>query len=84
MRKYTIVLTPNPGEDTCTVTMPALPGCIAEGRTVDACIERAREAIALHIEGLEAHGEPVPEEVDRPQPITIEVAACASNTWRKR
>jgi len=75
MRKYTIVLTPNPGEDISTVTVPALPGCITERRTVDECIERAREAIALHIEGLEAHGEPVPEEVDRPPASTIEVAA---------
>ncbi|MCL5266267.1 MAG: type II toxin-antitoxin system HicB family antitoxin [Chloroflexi bacterium] len=35
----------------------------------------AREAIALHIEGPIAEGEPVPEGKERPQVITIRVAA---------
>jgi antitoxin HicB len=35
-----------------TVTVPALPVVVTQGETVDECLERAREAIALHIEGL--------------------------------
>jgi predicted RNase H-like HicB family nuclease len=42
---------------------------------VEQCIERAREAIAGYIEDLIANGEPVPEEVERPQMVTIDVAA---------
>jgi len=67
MKKYTIILEPDLEEGGYTVTVPALPGCITQGETVEQCIERAREAIA--------NGEPVPEEVERPQMVTIDVAA---------
>jgi len=75
MRKYTIILEPDDEEGGYTVTVPALPGCITQGETISQCIERAREAIQGYIESLEAAGEPVPEEGERPQAITIEVAA---------
>lgn len=75
MRKYTIILEPDTEEGGYTVTVPALPGCITQGDTVEQCIERAREAIAVYIESLEADGEPVPEETEPPQMLTINVAA---------
>lgn len=75
MKKYTIILEPDLEEGGFTVTVPALPGCITQGETVEQCIERAREAIAGYIEDLIANGEPVPEEVERPQMVTIDVAA---------
>lgn len=75
MRQYTIILDPDPEEGMYTVTVPALPGCITQGHTVAECIERAQEAIAVFIESLQAAGEPVPEETERPQAITIDVAA---------
>jgi antitoxin HicB len=75
MRKYTIILDPDPNEGMYTVTVPTLPGCITQGHTVAECIERAQEAIAGYIEALEAAGESVPEENERPQAITIDVAA---------
>jgi len=74
-RKYTIILDPDPEKGGYTVTVPALPGCITQGETIEQCIERAQEAIAGYIESLEAEGEPVPEETERPQMITIDVAA---------
>lgn len=75
MKRYTIVLEPDLEEGGYTVLVPALPGCITQGETVEQCIERAKEAIAGYIESLQAHGEPVPEETERPQMITIDVAA---------
>ena len=75
MRKYTIILEPDPEEGGYTVIVPALPGCVTQGETVEQCIERAKEAIAGYIESLQAHGEPVPEEKEHPQAITISVAA---------
>ena len=74
MRTYTIVLEP---EETGghTVLVPALPGCFTQGRSVDECRERAAEAIAVHIAGLEADGEAVPEEIAAPQTLTVTVAA---------
>lgn len=75
MRKYAIILEPDPEEGGYTVTVPALPGCITQGETIEQCIERAREAIAGYIESLIAEGEPVPEETEPLQMITINVAA---------
>ena len=65
MRKYTIILEPDTEEDGYTVTVPALPGCITQGGTVEQCIERAHEAIEGYIESLLANGEPVPEETEQ-------------------
>jgi predicted RNase H-like HicB family nuclease len=47
--------------------VPALPGCISQGRTRSEAVENIREAIAAYLESLRAHNEPVPP------PITEEV-----------
>lgn len=75
MRRYTIILEPDPEEGGYTVIVPSLPGCVTQGETLEECIERAKEAIAGYIESLEAHGDPVPEEMEPLRAITIEVAA---------
>lgn len=62
MRRYTIILEADSEEGGYTVTVPALPGCITQGDTVEQCIERAREAIRGYVESLRAGGEQVPEE----------------------
>ena len=75
--RYTIVLHPEPEEGGYSVTVPALSGCFTQGETVEECIERAKEAIALHIEGLITHGLLVPEGDEVPV-ITIDVDAPAA------
>jgi predicted RNase H-like HicB family nuclease len=40
---------------------PDLPGCVATGVDIDECARNMREAIAFHLEGLSASGEPAPE-----------------------
>lgn len=40
--------------------VPALPGCISQGRTRSEAVENIKEAIAAYLESLKAHGEPVP------------------------
>ena len=74
VRTYTIVVEP---EETggYLVTVPALPGCFTQGRTLEECRERAAEAIEVHIAGLRGDGEPIPEEVGTPQLLTVTVAA---------
>lgn len=74
MRTYTIVVEP---EETggFSVLVPALPGCFTRGDTIEECRENAAEAIATHIAGLEADGEPVPEEHAHPRLLTVTVAA---------
>ena len=42
--------------------VPALPGCHTQGETLEEAEQNVREAMALHLESLAAHGEPIPEE----------------------
>lgn len=74
VRTYTIVVEPDESGD-LVVSVPALPGCLTHGKTIDECKPRAAEAIEVHIAGLLADGEPVPEEVGKPQVLTVTVAA---------
>jgi predicted RNase H-like HicB family nuclease len=73
--QYTIILHPDPERGGYTVTVPALPGCITEGDTVEEAIAMAKEAIQLYIESLIEDNQPIPEEREHPQAITIHVAA---------
>ena len=72
---YTIILEPDPDEGGYTVTVPALPGCVTQGETIEEAIVMAKDAIRLYIETLIAEGEPVPLELEHPQAIIINVAA---------
>jgi predicted RNase H-like HicB family nuclease len=47
--------------------VPSLPGCISQGETREQAVKNIREAIALYLESLAAHDEPVPP------PITEEL-----------
>ena len=40
--------------------VPALPGCVSFGETLEEAEEMAKEAIELYIESLQAHGEEAP------------------------
>jgi antitoxin HicB len=73
--KYTILLEPDQEEGGYTVSVPALPGCVTQGETIEEAITMAKDAIRLFIETLVENGEPVPEEREHPQAITISVAA---------
>jgi predicted RNase H-like HicB family nuclease len=57
---WVIVAIRSPNDDIHPRTMKS---CIATGATRDETVERMREAIALHIEGLRADGEAIPEPV---------------------
>lgn len=59
--QYPILLRREP-EGGFTVTVPALPGCVTWGDTLDEAIGNAKEAIELYLESLTAHGEEIPSE----------------------
>ena len=61
MRTYRINLRKEE-EGGYTVWVPALPGCITYGETIDEAIEMAKEAIELYVEELRDHGEIVPDD----------------------
>ena len=77
MRKYTAFLFPDTGEGGYTVVVPALLGCITEGRTVEEALAMAKEAIQLYLESSAAHGEDVLEEASSPVIATVEVEVPA-------
>ena len=56
---YNIVLRPEP-EGGFTAIVPALPGCVTYGRTLDEAKEMARDATAAYIVSLRKHKEKIP------------------------
>ncbi|MBI9039136.1 MAG: type II toxin-antitoxin system HicB family antitoxin [Bacteroidales bacterium] len=58
---YRILLNKEP-EGGYTVNVPALPGCITYGETIDESITMAKEAISLYLESLLEHKEDIPSE----------------------
>ena len=45
-----------------TVTVPALPGLVTEGKNLDEAHRMAQDAIRCYIEGLRNANQPVPQE----------------------
>ncbi len=78
-RHYRIVLTPAPPEEGggYTVTVPALPGCVTEGDTLEEAIAMARDAIEGYIESLRKHGEPIPEDEPSTESATVTIDLAA-------
>ena len=74
MRRYTVVLIPDPDTGVYTVQVPALPECVTQGDTVEDALESARDVIRLTLESRIAHGEPIPVE---PDAVLVQVAAVA-------
>lgn len=65
MARYKVVLERNEDDDGYyTVTVPALPGCVTQGRTKQEALGRVREAIQGYLESLAKDGLPAPKDVD--------------------
>ena len=60
MRQY-IALIHKDRDSEFGVSFPDLPGCVTAGATLGEARDMAEEALALHLEGLEADGEAIPE-----------------------
>ncbi len=44
--------------------VPALPGCVSEGRTRSEVLDNIKEAIAGYCDSLREHGDPVPPSIN--------------------
>jgi predicted RNase H-like HicB family nuclease len=62
--KYRVVLEPQE-EGGFTVYVPALPGCVSQGETVEEATENIKEAISLYLESLRERKIPVPRIEER-------------------
>lgn len=60
VRTYSVVLEPDP-EGGYTAIVPALPGVVTEGATVEESLANAREAILLCIEDLQEQNLEIPQ-----------------------
>ncbi len=60
---YTVLFEPAE-EGGYTVVVPALPGVVTEGDTLQEAREMAKEAILGYLEVLKKHGKPIPDDVD--------------------
>ena len=69
--QYTAVFEPAP-EGGFTVTVPALPGLVTEGDTIEEARAMVKDAIRGYLESLVKHGEDIPIE---PSPASIESVA---------
>jgi predicted RNase H-like HicB family nuclease len=64
---YTVIFEPQE-DGGYTVLVPALPGCITEGDSLDEAKKNAVEAIECYLEGLVIEGESIPEDI-KTEPI---------------
>lgn len=58
------------------ITFPDLPGIVTEGDTLGEAFSMARDALELHLWGMEDDGDPIPEpslpnEIDLPQGVFV-------------
>ncbi len=60
--RFSVVLDPEEDGSVWNVTVPALPGCIAWGGTVEEALAHACEAVAGHVAALVEAGLPMPVE----------------------
>jgi antitoxin HicB len=68
-RRFKVLLEPDAEAGGFVVKVPALPGCVTQGETVDEALANAREAIELVLEDMAERGETVPDD----QVIVVEV-----------
>ena len=64
MVSYKVILEHNDEEGYYTATVPALPGCVTQGRTKEETLERVKEAIQGYLESLQKDGIPTPRDVE--------------------
>ncbi len=50
LRTFKVILEHDENEGGYTVTVPAVPGCLTEGETVEEALENTREAITGYLE----------------------------------
>jgi predicted RNase H-like HicB family nuclease len=57
--------------------VPDLPGCISVGDTIPETERNIRDAIALHIDALRAHGDIIPDPTTTVEYVEAPIAAAS-------
>jgi antitoxin HicB len=72
---YTVVFEPAE-EGGLVVTVPALPGLVTEGDSLEEAREMVKDAIRGYLESLQEHGEEIP--LEHGEPVTERVLVSLS------
>jgi antitoxin HicB len=72
---YTVVFEPAE-EGGLVVTVPALPGLVTEGDSLEEAREMVKDAIRGYLESLQKHGEEIP--LEHGEPVTERVFVSLS------
>lgn len=64
--RYSFIAVFYSDKDGISIEFPDLPGCLPSADTLDNAVDNAREALGLHLWGMEQDGEEIPA----PSPIT--------------
>jgi antitoxin HicB len=60
--EYTVILHKDEEFEGYWVEVPALPGCVSQGKKKEEALKNIREAIELHLECMKEDGEEIPKE----------------------
>jgi len=69
VRRYLVII--EQAEDNLSAYSPDLDGCVATGKTREEVEANMREAIRLHIAGLQQDGLPIPEPRSSADYVTV-------------
>lgn len=70
-RTYTLSIERH--EDAYVAYFPALPGCYTWGKSYEAAVRNAEEALELYLETLAAHGDAIPDDQVINEPVSLGV-----------
>lgn len=71
MDKYTFIAKLTHDSEGYTIEFPDLPGCITEGDNLEECNRNAKEALELHLYGMEEDHDDIPDP-SNPEDIEVE------------
>lgn len=66
MRKLTYFAVFEPTEHGYRVHIPDVPGCVSHGENYNHAVEKAAEALGMHLYEMEKNGDPLPESSSKP------------------
>lgn len=71
--KYAIVV--EKGDTSYGAYVPDLPGCVAAAETRDEVLTLIKQAIKLHLEEIQADGEPIPQPRSEMEQVDVNIGA---------
>ena len=77
MVRYLIII--EQADHNLSAYVPDLPGCVTTGATREEVIARMHEAITLHLQGLQADGDPIPTPNSDPAWIDVALPTSAAS-----